>query len=350
MSNPISQTRTWAQVVAGVPEPVVVVEVEAPPEVPQPTFHGFLLLPAELRIAVIHEYLVLEREAGRLSKHCHYDRFFNRCCVWEYPDLLIACDNQEPNTFPLPETARAPVGWLPAMAFTNKTVLGEVVVHMLQNTERIDLKYIWENPGFKIAIRFRNFLAAIPGGDGLNAVKYLNFPHTHWFNSEASSATPTNPSIELMTACLNLRKVDMTFHASRLEKPSELEDGTMVPCTALDLVEHFKFWPILDCEQLQEIYFDGIYVGVHGGGSLSDLDPLEYLAKWLIKGFLVRRDQNVQVEVGRRWGCWTGRVAGKITQLDDEDMEEVARKIENHKGEMLDAAAARGRCAYPLLM
>jgi hypothetical protein len=101
---------------------------------------------------------------------------------------------------------------------------------------------------------------------------------------------------------------------------------------------------------LQDIYFDRIYVGVHEGGSPSDLDPLEHLAKWLIKGFLVRHDQNVQVEVGRRWGHWTGRVAGKITQLDAEDMEAVARKIENHKGEIMDTAAARGCCAYPPFM
>jgi hypothetical protein len=124
----------------------------------------------------------------------------------------------------------------------------------------------------------------------------------------------------------------------------------MVPCTALDLVEHFKFWPILECEALQEIYFDGIYIGAHGGGSSSDLDYLEHLAKWLIKGFLVRRDQKVQVEIGCRWGRWTGRVPGTTTQLDDEDMEEVARRIEKDKGKMVDAAAARGRCAYPPFM
>jgi hypothetical protein len=129
---------------------------------------------------VIHEYLILEREAGRLSRHCHHDAFDNHCCFWEYPNLLIPCDNQEPNTFPLPESARAPVGWLPAMAYTNKTVLGEIVVRMLQNTERIDLKYVRTNTDFKIATWFRKFLATIPGGGGVNAVKYPNFQHLHW--------------------------------------------------------------------------------------------------------------------------------------------------------------------------
>jgi hypothetical protein len=87
------------------------VEAEDARERPKSTFHNFLQLPAELRMTAIHEYLILEREAGRLSGHCHHDAFGNRCCVWEYPNLLIAYDNQEPNTFPLLETARAPIGW-----------------------------------------------------------------------------------------------------------------------------------------------------------------------------------------------------------------------------------------------
>jgi hypothetical protein len=48
------------------------------------------------------------------------------------------------------------------MAFTNQTVLGEIVVHMLQNTERIDLKHVRTNADFKIVTWSRKFLAAIP--------------------------------------------------------------------------------------------------------------------------------------------------------------------------------------------
>jgi hypothetical protein len=176
----------------------------------------------------------------------------------------------------------------------------------------------------------------------VNAVKYLNFPHMHRFNSLSTTSTPTNPSIELMAACLNLCKVDMTFHASKLEKSSGLGDGTVVPCTALDLVEHFYFWPILQCKKLEKIYFDGIYVGVHGGESLTNLDPLVPLAKWLIKAFLVRRGQKVQVEVESRWGRWSGRIAGTFIQLSNKDMEDVTREIEENQDEMADAAAARG--------
>lgn len=61
-----------------------------------PPFPYFIKFPAELRIQVFHDYLLGEREGGRLSKCQHKDVWGNRCCVWEYPDVLIACDNQNP--------------------------------------------------------------------------------------------------------------------------------------------------------------------------------------------------------------------------------------------------------------
>jgi hypothetical protein len=319
-----------------------VVEIDDPHEVPEPTFHPFQRLSAELRMMVVHQYLLLEREADRLSEYIHHDEFGNRCCILEYPKLLIACDNQTQNVFPRLETARAPPGWLPALAFTNKTVFGEVVVYMLQNTERIDLKYIRTNADFKIATWFRKFLASIPGGDGVNAVKYLDFPHKHWLNSVSATAIHTNSSIELMAACLNRRKVDMTFHASKLVKSSGL------PCTALDLVENFQLRPMLECEKLENIYFDGIHVGARGGGSPANLEPLVPLARWLLKAFIVRRGQKVEVEVVRRWGRWNGRVAGTFIQLDDEDMADVASKVEKKKGEVEAALRFMKRCGHGL--
>jgi hypothetical protein len=317
-------------------------EIEDPHEGSEPTFHPFQRLPAELRMMLVHQYLLLEREAGRLSEHIHHDEFGNRCCIWKYPKLLIACDNQTQNMFPRPETARAPPGWLPALAFTNKTVLGEVVVYVLQNTERIDLKYIRTNADFKIATWFRKFLAAIPGGDGVNAVKYLNFPHMQWFNSVSATATHTNSSIELMAGCLNLRKVDMTFHASKLVKSSGL------PCTALNLVEHFQLRPMLECEKLENIYFDGIHVRARGGGSPANLESLVPLARWLLKAFIVRRGQKVEIEVARRWGWWNGRLAGTFIQLDDEDIADVASKVEKKKGEVEAALRFMERCGHSL--
>lgn len=302
-----------------------------------PKFRVLLQLPPELRALVIHEYLLLERQAGRLSKHCHYDDYGHRCCVWEYPDALIACDNQNPTTFPPPETARAPQGWLPALAFTSKAMLGEVTVHMLRGTERFDLKYIKDNPDFKIATWLRQFIAAIPGDDSANAVKYLNFPHMHWFNSARNPPAPTNPSVELMV------------HQSMLSKPDPYT-GVAVPLTAIELVEYYHLHAIFDCLNLRELYLDGIYRPPRFGGMPQDLISPDRLARWIKKGFLVWRNQAVQVEIVRRHGKWMGRTAGTIINLDEKDLLEVAARIAAWKGEVLGPADVRSHCAFPLLM
>jgi hypothetical protein len=192
-------------------------------------FQRFLKLPAEIRAAIIHEYLLLERKARRLSKNHHYDDWGSRCCVWEYPNAFIACDNQDPSAFPPPETARAPEGWLPALSFTSKRMLSKVTVHMLQRTARIDLKYIQENFDFEIATWFQKFLAAIHGGDGVTAVNCLRFPLMHKFNSLRIPPAPTSPTVELMAACLNLRKVGFNSHAEKLLKTHSNQAGVMVP-------------------------------------------------------------------------------------------------------------------------
>jgi hypothetical protein len=287
-------------------------------------FRHFMDLPAELRVLVIHEYLQLERAADRLSKHCHRDNFNSRCCVWDYPDLLIACDNQDLSTCPAPDTGRAPQGWLPALAFVSKTLQGEVTVHMLQHTKRIDLKYIKENPHFKIATWFREFLAAIPGG--VNAVKYLNFPHMHWFNNMRSPPASKNPSMELVAACTKLRKLDMTWHAFKLRKVDPALSDRYIFCTTSDLVNEFKLDPVFECATLEEVYLDGIYD--RRFGRPSDLDPLVGLAKWVMKGFLECRGQKVEIEVARRCGRFLGtRGQGTIVELNDKDLAEVEWEI-----------------------
>lgn len=282
-------------------------------------FKKFLELPPELRADVIHEYLKLERKAGRISKHVHHDAWGNRCCVWDYPDVLIACDNQGSRIFPPPETARASQGWVPALAFTNRALLGKVTVHMLQNTGQIDLKYIKEAAGFENATWFRGFLTAIPCG--LSAVKHLNFPHMRWYNSQRDIPAPTNPSFELVAVCKNLLELDITWYSSKLRKPDPDNTDLAIPCTTLDAVEKFRFQPILNCTSLQHVYFDGIYNAPNRGGGASDLDGLEGLAKWIILGFLVRRGQKVEVEVARRYGKWRNRMTGTIISLDSKDLE-----------------------------
>ncbi|CAO2656825.1 Nn.00g056280.m01.CDS01 [Neocucurbitaria sp. VM-36] len=289
-------------------------------EVP-PYFPHFLQLPPEIRGMVTHQYLLDDRAAGQLSKHQHSDWWGCQCCVWEYPEALIACDNQDPSVVPNPETARCPQGWLPMLAFTSKQMLGEVAVYMLQNTERIDLKYVYQNTDFKIATWFRKFLEAIPGGDGATAVKHLNFPHMHWFNYMCHVPALSNPSVELMVACSNLRKVDMTFHYTKVSVFDE-DLGRRVPKSVDEILDQFDIRPILKCRSLERVYFDGIYDRPSRGGDQSHLDALVELGKWIVKGFIVEQERNIEVEVHRRSGAWDGRVPGVLVVLTKEEEEE----------------------------
>lgn len=255
--------------------------------VPPQYFPGFTRLAPEVREQIIHEYLLGEREASRLSKHCHYEKLGSRCCVWEYPDVLIACDNQDTRTFPPPETGLALRGWPPELAFAaNNAMLEEVVEIMLRKTECFDMKYDQNVPHLKIATWLQKFITGLPKNDGVIAIKYLCFPHMHFYNSLQPFAL-TNPSLELMAACKNLRNVDMTFSHAIWRVADSALGYTMRPRTVLELVSFFQIWPIFKCENLKEIHFDGIYAAPVRGGSLADLVALEDPANWLKKGFLV---------------------------------------------------------------
>jgi hypothetical protein len=112
-------------------------------------FHKFLLLPTELRLKVYGHYLEdarHDRRHGTLEKHLHFDNFRKPCCVWYWPEALIICDRVTEKE--LPTAKYAP--WLPALAFTNKQLLGEVTICMLQTTKWFDCKYNETKP-IKIA-------------------------------------------------------------------------------------------------------------------------------------------------------------------------------------------------------
>ncbi|KAI4674515.1 uncharacterized protein J4E88_008251 [Alternaria novae-zelandiae] len=293
-------------------------------------FQKFLDLPGELRESIMHEYALMECDAGRLSEHQHYDEFSNPCCKWEYPNVLIACDNQNPKVFPDASTGRCPKGWLPNLAFVSHKMHEEVLVLMLRRTKRFDLKYMFRNTNFKIATWFTKFIKAIPGGGGENAVKHLNFPHMHWFNHQRLPPALTNASFELAVACKNLRKLDMTFHVDKVTFSNAETDWERKALPLATVIDRFKLETILGCTKLEEVYIDGIYMRPSRGGKEADLDVLEEVSKWMMKSFLVQRkpERGIQVELVRRWGCWRGRVRGTLVELNDKDMAEVKARTE----------------------
>jgi hypothetical protein len=124
-----------------------------------------------------------------------------------------------------------------------------------------------------------------------------------------------------VAVCKNLLKLDITRHSSKLRKPDPDNVDLTIPCTTLDVVNQFRFRPILNCTSLQQVYFDGIHNAPNRSGGPSDLDGLDSLAKWIIVGLLVRRGQKVEVEVARRYAKWRNRVTGTIISLNKKDLE-----------------------------
>ncbi|KAF1943898.1 hypothetical protein EJ02DRAFT_420894 [Clathrospora elynae] len=122
--------------------------------------------------------------------------------------------------FPPPEIACAPQGWLPALTFTCGRMFGE-------------------------------FFTAIPGNYGLRAVKYIKFPHMHWFNRSSMLLAPTNPGVELAVACCSLTKLDMAFHFIKVTVYND-NPRRRVPLSVDSVLDHFCLLPLLKCANLQE--------------------------------------------------------------------------------------------------
>jgi hypothetical protein len=94
---------------------------------------------------------------------------------------------------------------LPSLASTNKQIYDELVIHMLQTTEPLSFPYN-EHNSVKIRTCFRNLLAKYPKEQAFNAIKHLNFPHTHHYNETRVGRVidERNPDIELMLRCPRL--------------------------------------------------------------------------------------------------------------------------------------------------
>jgi hypothetical protein len=68
------------------------------------------------------------------------------------------------------------------------------------------------------------------------------------------------------------------------------------------------------------------------------------------EGFLVRREQDVEVVFVRRWGKWQGRQVGTVVTLDQVDLAEVAEGQKWLQRQMPYPVDIRARCAYPSMM
>lgn len=267
-------------------------------EIPATAFLQFPALAAELRSKIIDHYLIDEVQEGNIAKVLHHDNFGSACCVWNWPEELIICDRDTTQDLPHTMFPR----WLPNLALTNHQMRGEVIVHMLQTTNKVTLKYD-RNKQIKIASWIAEFLATFPEKEGFEAIKNLNFPHIHWYNSLGPTTALTNPDIDLIQQCGKIQRVGFTFHAFCVTVAGP--HGVHAPLPLSTFLDHFKLRPMLNCKNLKQIYIGGIFhrnLFVQGGDQLKTLRDFR---KWLREEFK-KQDQGVTVTLFPRSGAFSG--------------------------------------------
>jgi hypothetical protein len=275
-------------------------------------FHKFLFLPAELRLNIYGHYLENARSDATLRKHLHYDDFSKPCCVWQWPEELIVCDRMLCKELRTADFAP----WLPALAFVNKQLLGEITICMLQGTDWIEFKYD-ENKPFKIVRWFTDFLSTFPtltinGVDtteGFAAIKRINFPHEGIYNMHRIGKVihEQNPDIMLMPKCTELDIFAISFHHRQLFSNSQPRDID-------EFLDHFHFRPMLEHKGVKIVYLEGVHPKLNEGNTL---ECLERFGKWLVKGF---KDQgrDVNVHINKRWKIFKRRTVGQKVVLEEE--------------------------------
>ncbi|KAI2486457.1 hypothetical protein Ptr902_00590 [Pyrenophora tritici-repentis] len=279
------------------------------------SFRKFLLLPAELRLKMYTEYLKAASIEGKLKKHLHTDHFGKACCMWTWPSELTICDRKSESE--LPTAKYAP--WLPVLAFTNKQVLGEVTICMLQSTEWFIFKYE-EAKLFKIVTWFANCLATFPRivangletTEGFAVIRKLDFPHASRYHEHCVGPVvdEKNPDICLMLECGQLDTIAMSFHWRRLVKDFD----TRQPRELEDFLDFFHFRPMLEHESMKNVYLERVYPRDEEERTLECMDEF---AKWLVRGYRAR-GREVNVYVHKRWRVFHHMTVGKKVVVEEE--------------------------------
>ncbi|KAH6865309.1 hypothetical protein BKA58DRAFT_242644 [Alternaria rosae] len=293
------------------------------PYEPPHYFPRFLQLPAELRKIFYHHYLL----ANGPTLLCRHDRRphgwddwhdYQACCRWDYPSSLTLC-NKSKRTLFLPYMQRSSylLSSLPALAFICGQLKGEVVVYMLQCTQRIVLNLEKGERNYDGGAWFYDALTAIPHGDGLRAVKNLVFRIE---NVSQSSSVPRSPMVELAVACTSLREIQLIVSIQELLSIN-CQTGVPTLRSVDELLDRLAVRPLLNCELLCQICISMAHQSFGLEPGSNDWDVLDGVGKWLIKGFLVQQERRVQVTVCDRNISWC--TPGEVVTLDEADEKEV---------------------------
>ena len=304
---------------------------------PPPYFPHFLQLPAELRKMVYHYYL---REDGTVwpdpfyphvdawdcSSRLHCSSGWYRspewnCCRWKYPDSLTLCDKSEKTLFSNRQRAGHISSSLPAIAFTCGQLQGEIIVYILQHTQRVVLNFEASNKIYDGGAWFHDALAAIPYGDGLRAVKNLAIRLGDVSHLSQASLVPKSPMVQLAVACVFLREIELTVPTRELFSIN-CRTGMRTLRSVDTLIDLFALRPLLNCERLCRVHINCVDRYLITCYPRRGLDAIFSLGKWLMMGFLVQQERRVQVIVTDLHDGWPSETVVTLDEADEKEVDD----------------------------
>ena len=296
---------------------------------PPPYFPHFLQLPAELRKMVYHYYLLEDETVwpDLFLPHPHADMWDSPfswpfewdCCRWKYPHSLTLCDKSEKTLFSNLQRSSNLSSSVPAIVFTCGQLQGEVVIYMLQHTQRVALNFETSNKIYDGGAWIYDALAAIPYGDGLRAVKNLVIRLGDVSHLSQASLVPKSPMVQLAVACIFLREIELTVPTRELFSINRWK-GMRTLRSVDTLVDIFALRPLLRCECLCRVRINCVDEYSRTCYTRCGLDAIFSLGRWLMMGFLVQQERRVQVIVTDHHDGWPSET---VVTLDEADEKEV---------------------------
>ena len=146
---------------------------------------------------------------------------------------------------------------------------------------------------------FVHFLESIPGGNGFENIRELQFSSFHPFRDGEESA-----DLQLVKQCSGLRRLKLTFYVEKFRRL--LNPPLHTSKVLLEVVKHhhYQLSDLFDCKKLDHVSLDGISAWC----SWEDLVPAmsywqvtDELAECMRRGFAERK---MHVTVDATWTQW----------------------------------------------
>jgi len=301
---------------------------------PPPYFPHFLQLPAELRKMVYHYYLLEDETVwpDLFLPHPHADMWDSPfswpfewdCCRWKYPHSLTLCDKSERTLFSNLQRSSNLSSSVPAIVFTCGQLQGEVVIYMLQHTQRVALNFETSNKIYDGGAWFYDALAAIPYGDGLRAVKNLVIRLGDVSHLSQASLVPKSPMVQLAVACVFLREIELTVPMLELFSIN-CRTGLSTLRSVDTLMDIFALRPLLNCERLCRVRIICVDKDLRPFYTECTSDVIFSVGKWLMMGFLIQQKRRIQVIVNSHGDGWPSKTVVTLNEADEKEVDEWPR-------------------------